>query len=97
MDRQDVESGTRLLGRLARLRELLRDEAGAPVQRAREAVRRPHEADEGGPAVDRGSAHRRRARCEPLSWRKPQRVFVNSMSDLFHEDVPDEFIDQVFA
>ncbi len=34
---------------------------------------------------------------EPLSWRKPARVFVNSMSDLFHEDVPFEFIDQVFA
>lgn len=33
----------------------------------------------------------------PLRWRKPQRVFVNSMSDLFHEEVPDEFIDQVFA
>ena len=33
----------------------------------------------------------------PLHWRKPQRVFVNSMSDLFHEDVPDSFIDQVFA
>lgn len=34
---------------------------------------------------------------EPLSWRKPAKVFVNSMSDLFHEDVPDAFIDQVFA
>lgn len=33
----------------------------------------------------------------PLHWRKPRRVFVNSMSDLFHEDVPDEFIDKVFA
>lgn len=33
----------------------------------------------------------------PLKWRKPRRVFVNSMSDLFHEDVPDEFIDKVFA
>ena len=33
----------------------------------------------------------------PLSWRKPQMVFVNSMSDLFHEDVPDKFIDRVFA
>ena len=30
-------------------------------------------------------------------WRRPRRVFVNSMSDLFHEDVPDSFIDQVFA
>lgn len=34
---------------------------------------------------------------EPLSWRKPCRCFVNSMSDLFHEDQPDEAIDQVFA
>lgn len=34
---------------------------------------------------------------EPLRWKKPTRVFVNSMSDLFHEDVPDTFIDQVFA
>ncbi len=33
----------------------------------------------------------------PLRWRKPRRVFVNSMSDLFHPDVPDDFIDQVFA
>jgi protein gp37 len=28
----------------------------------------------------------------PLQWRKPRLIFVNSMSDLFHEDVPDEFI-----
>jgi len=34
---------------------------------------------------------------EPLRWRKPQKVFVNSMSDLFHEDVPTDFVDQVFA
>lgn len=33
----------------------------------------------------------------PLRWRKPRRVFVNSMSDLFHRDVPFEFIDKVFA
>lgn len=33
----------------------------------------------------------------PLTWRKPRRVFVNSMSDLFHEMVPDEFIDKMFA
>lgn len=33
----------------------------------------------------------------PLHWRKPLRVFVNSMSDLYHEDVPFEFIDRVFA
>lgn len=33
----------------------------------------------------------------PLHWRKPRRVFVNSMSDLFHEKLPDEAIDRVFA
>ncbi len=34
---------------------------------------------------------------DPLSWRKPCRVFVNSMSDLFHENLSDEEIDRVFA
>ncbi len=34
---------------------------------------------------------------QPLHWRRPRRVFVNSMSDLFHETVPDAFIDWVFA
>ncbi|MEU4558576.1 phage Gp37/Gp68 family protein [Actinoplanes sp. NPDC023936] len=34
---------------------------------------------------------------QPLSWRKPSKVFVNSQSDLFHKDVPDEFIAKVFA
>lgn len=34
---------------------------------------------------------------EPLKWKHPTRVFVNSMSDLFHESMPDEWIDQVFA
>lgn len=32
----------------------------------------------------------------PLSWRKPRKVFVNSMSDLFHDGVSDEFIGSVF-
>lgn len=33
---------------------------------------------------------------QPLEWKKPRTIFVNSMSDLFHEDVPLEFIQQVF-
>ena len=33
---------------------------------------------------------------QPLRWKKPRRIFVNSMSDLFHPDVPDSFIEQVF-
>ncbi|MDQ1610297.1 MAG: hypothetical protein QOG00_228 [Pyrinomonadaceae bacterium] len=32
----------------------------------------------------------------PLTWRKPQIIFVNSMSDLFHKDVPTDYIMQVF-
>lgn len=34
---------------------------------------------------------------QPLRWRRPRQIFVNSMSDLFHEGVPFEFIDKVFA
>jgi protein gp37 len=34
---------------------------------------------------------------DPLTWKKPSRVFVNSMSDLFHEDIPLEYIQRVFA
>lgn len=33
----------------------------------------------------------------PLTWKKPQIIFVNSMSDLFHEDVPEEFVQEVFS
>jgi protein gp37 len=34
---------------------------------------------------------------DPLGWRKPRRIFVNSMSDLFHNDVPNEYIAAVFG
>ncbi len=34
---------------------------------------------------------------QPLRWRKPRRIFVNSMSDLFHEAVPFEFVAAVFG
>lgn len=33
----------------------------------------------------------------PYQWKRPRLVFVNSMSDLFHEDIPEDFIRQVFA
>src|SRR5438876_8687649 len=32
---------------------------------------------------------------EPLRWARPRRIFVNSMSDLFHEQVSDDYIEQV--
>jgi protein gp37 len=34
---------------------------------------------------------------QPLKWKRPRRIFVNSMSDLFHEEIPDEFIAKVFG
>ena len=34
---------------------------------------------------------------DPLRWKKPRRIFVNSMSDLFHENLADETIDRIFA
>ena len=34
---------------------------------------------------------------EPFSWKKPARIFVNSMSDLFHADVPVEYVQRVFT
>src|SRR6516162_10288457 len=34
---------------------------------------------------------------QPLRWKKPRRIFVNSMSDLFHESLPDEWIDRIVA
>jgi protein gp37 len=33
---------------------------------------------------------------EPASWKKPRRIFVGSMTDLFHEDVPFEWLDEIF-
>lgn len=33
----------------------------------------------------------------PLTWKKPKRIFVNSMSDLFHSSIPDEFIQSIFS
>jgi protein gp37 len=34
---------------------------------------------------------------QPVRWKKPRRIFVNSMSDLFHEKVADEWIDRIFS
>ena len=34
---------------------------------------------------------------QPLRWTRPRKVFVNSLSDMFHEAIPDEYIAQVFA
>jgi protein gp37 len=53
----------------------------------------------GGPGFPNGFAvtvHPERLTA-PLRWRTPTRVFVNSMSDMFHADIPDDLIAQMFA
>jgi len=52
----------------------------------------------GRPAYSRGfllTLHEE-ALSRPLQWRRPRTIFVNSMSDLFHESVPEDFIFRVF-
>jgi protein gp37 len=68
---------------------------------ARTALRRPS----AGLAVMRESGPRwtgkvglvEKRLTQPLHWRQPKRIFVNSMSDLFHDGLPEEAIDRVFA
>lgn len=59
----------------------------------------------GGAASQRGAIHKWTGRINlvehalrlPLTWRKPRRIFVNSMSDLFHERISDDELDRIFA
>jgi protein gp37 len=55
-----------------------------------------HERFNGPGSFDTITLHPERL-TQPLKWRKPAKVFVNSMSDLFHKDVPDQYIADVFA
>lgn len=56
-----------------------------------------------GTVLDDGSDWTGTVKClperldQPLRWKRPRRIFVNSMSDLFHPDVPAEFVAEVFA
>ena len=34
---------------------------------------------------------------DPIKWQTPKKIFVNSMSDLFHKDIPDDYIYKVFS
>jgi protein gp37 len=55
-----------------------------------------HERFNGPGSFDTITLHPERL-TQPLKWRKPAKVFVNSMSDLFHKDVPDQYIADVFT
>ena len=54
--------------------------------------------DQGRPVwTGKSASPARTTLTQPLRWTPPRRIFVNAMSDLFHEAVPDELIDRVFA
>lgn len=55
-----------------------------------------HERFNGKNSFSKVTAHPTRL-FKPIHWKKPRKIFVNSMSDLFHKDVKFEFIDMVFA
>ena len=66
----------------------------AEIMHKRQMAMNPHKYTK--PFLAGAEIHEEELR-KPLAWTKPCRVFVNSMSDLFHEDVPFIFIDTVFA
>jgi protein gp37 len=87
VDRGDVEPGARLHEGVAGLRPLLRrDVRGALARRARPPYEQGFDLRLVPEKLD-----------EPLRRKKPTTYFVNSMSDLFQDGVPDEYIDRVFA
>ena len=51
----------------------------------------------GGPVWSGKLAFQQSVLTAPLKWKRPRKIFVNSMGDLFHEDAPDKWIDRVFA
>lgn len=81
----------------ARLEKMLKPErrGGALLPNHYSALTKPSKA--GSVWTGRVNIAPERTLTEPLRRRKPTTYFVNSMGDLFHESVPDEWIDRVFA
>jgi protein gp37 len=68
---------------------------GQPYEGLAHRVKRPHGSSEARWTGKVALAES--VLAAPLRWKKPRHIFVNSMSDLFHEDVPDEWIDRIFT
>jgi protein gp37 len=94
MDGCDLESGHRLLGALARLHPLLRDDARRHALRNHPSRKGLTKDTKAGPVWTGEVRFNEGWLTQPLSWKKPRMVFVCAHGDLFHEDVPDAWIDQ---
>lgn len=53
--------------------------------------------DGDGPGSSTGLLLHPKRLDQPLRWQRPRRIFVNSMSDLFHRQIPDDYVARVFA
>ena len=99
MDGRDLEPGCRVQRHVCRMHQLLRD-GRWPVD-SRPWVWTSTGASPGGPALGpsgRASFARISGSLDiPVRWKKPRKVFVNSMSDLFHPGVSDEFIQDIWS
>jgi protein gp37 len=92
-----VESGRRLHRSHGRVHQLLRDADGRAIGGDGQEKYRGLTRRSGGRAVWTGKVRVDEGSLAlPASWSKPRRVFVNSMSDMFHEALPVEFIQRIW-
>ena len=70
---------------------------GAPAGDGHGEIRRHHAQVGQAPCLDRRVNVDKKALAAPLAWKRPQRIFVNSMSDLFQDNVDEAFIRQVWG
>jgi protein gp37 len=97
MDGRDLESGCWLHRDLPGLHQLLCDAHGGPARCDGHEKYRGLTRKSGKRAVWTGKVRLdQKALDIPASWKKPRRIFVNSMSDLFHEGVPAKFVAAVW-
>jgi hypothetical protein len=97
MDRRDVEHHQRLRRPLAWLHQLLCDEAGGTRLKQPSEPRRADGRHQGRPVWNGEDQVQRQWLEQPIRWKRPRKIFVCAHGDLFHESVPDEWIDRVFA
>lgn len=98
MDRRDLEPGDGLFACFRRLPVLLRSRPSRQPAQNHPSRKGLAKRNAAGVAQFTGEVRfNEKWVDQPLHWRKPRRIFVCAHADLFHENVPDEWIDKVFA